>query len=504
MNPSASLAERTCVAKGWSFRDTFRFHFRFSRVENEPCKEWRDARIGGWFLHHCPDLPRHEVYLADGRFCGVVLGVAVDADGMALEGAVHLASCDTLTAVVSYLEGLAGRFIALIALDGVVRIYFDPTAGLSAVYSARDQAVASCVHLLINRDLKPEPAVRSEDVMQRKSQFMFGETCDADCKRVMANHYLDLETFQLVRHWPKDDFSFQRDTFDRNSAALIISQRLTQILGALANSYSVALPISAGTDSRILLAAARPHLDRIDSFFVHDIYTVTQFDREGAQLLADELGLELQVIDRRTPIFTEFLNDAEIGSIRDRMAIGTSLSFNGIDDLTVTAACLAPSSDLVLRGNAAEMSRANKWTPQTVRNPVSDRDGVAALLNVRENQLEDTVEPSRLDELLRGYAAWREKVPQGACDRLPDLAHIELFMPAGPNNVYYAFTRNFYINPYNDRQILLQTAWFHPLARRRKKLVAKIIANTTPKLDKLPYIRELKQRFKDAKKKGVA
>lgn len=504
MDLSASLAERTCVVKGWSFKDTFRFHFRLSGTETKPCTEWQEARIGEWFLHHCPDLLRHEVYLGDGRYCGVVLGVAVDADGMVLEGAVHLPSCDTLAEVASYLEGLAGRFIALIALDGAVRMYFDPTAGLSAVYSARDQAVASCVHLAINRELKPEPAVRSEDVMQRKSQFIFGETCDADCKRVSANHYLDLETFQLVRHWPKADFSFQAESFDRNGAAHMISQRLTQILGGLSNSYSVALPISAGTDSRILLAAARPHLDRIDSFFVHDIYTVTQFDREGAQMLADELGLELQVIDRRKPIFSEFLNDAEIGSIRERMAIGTSLSFNGIDDLAVRAACLTPSCELVLRGNAAEMSRANKWTPQTVRKPVSDRDGVAALLNVRENQLEDVVAPSRLEKLLLGYAAWRETVPEGARDRLPDLAHIELFMPTGPNNVYYAFTRNFYINPYNDRQILLQTAWFHPLARRRKKLVAKIIANTTPKLDKLPYIRELKQRHKDAKKKDVS
>lgn len=487
---------------GWDFGATFRYQFRLSRHRWQPHETWQANRIGDWHLAHCPDLPCHDVILSDGTKAGLVLGTAVDALGQMLNGAARISEGASLQHVQAYIEGLAGRFIAILHLNAENRVYFDPTAGLSAVYSRQDRALASSVHMLLDRDIIPEPAVGADAVLKRESQFLLGETCDAECRRVMANHFLDLNTFELGRHWPKPDERFDQGGRDRAAVARQIADRLSQILGALASGASVALPLSAGTDSRILLAAATPHLSRIDSFYTHDIYRVTRFDRQGAQLLADLTGVSLQVIDRAAPEFTDFMNDEDLEDLRSRMAVRTGLAFNGIDAATTRAVSLTPGTDLVLRGNVAEMTRANKWTLQSARHGASVEDGLAALLNVRAEHLSDRLEPARLKSLRARYAAWAESLPEGVRTRLPDLAHAEVFMPTAPNNVYYAFTRNFYLNPFNDRHLINLTAWFHPLARKKGRLVMKIIGHANPALNGVPYLRDLKRAARGAMAAG--
>ncbi|WP_135507354.1 hypothetical protein [Roseovarius aestuariivivens] len=498
MKRKVCLAETLCETHGWDFSEAFPFQFRLSRSRTSPSDGWAEARLGNWHLKHCPRLPRHELLSAKGRVLGFVLGVAVDAAGHSLDGRVDLEGPETIEALEAYLEGLAGRFIAVVSVGGAQRVYFDATAGLSAVYSKADRVVASSVPLAINREIDPEPGIPADRVLAREGQFLLGETCDRQCRRVYANHYLDLTSFELCRHWlgPEDDF--EAAGTDRNAVAAEIAARLSQVIAALAGAYGSALPLSAGTDSRLLLAAAMPVLDRIERFYVHDIYKVTRFDREGAEMLAREVGVTLEVIDGKAPEFETFMSEEDLAELRRKMAFRTGLSFDGIDAPTVRAVSRTPETRLVLRGNGAEMTRANKWTRAMAAQGCSVEDGLAALLNMRAEHLEERVAPDRLESLRARYADWHGTLPPSARTRMPDMAHAELFMPAAPNNVYYAFGRNFYINPFNDRRLLFLTAAFHPLARKRHKLVGKVIQCCNPRLNELPYLAEIKSRHRRA------
>ncbi|MDT8327035.1 MAG: hypothetical protein RQ750_06585 [Roseovarius sp.] len=491
-----------CVANGWDFAEVFRYQFRLSLEAPAPCAAWRGKRVGKWHLHHCPDLRAHEIVLGNGTKAGVVLGVAVDATGQVLKGKTKLAGISDLDALERYIEGLAGRFIVVIAAFDHERVYFDPTGGLTAVYSPEDSVVASSVHVLARRDIAPNETVTADQVLARETQFILGETCDRHCHRIRANHYLDLATLDLVRHWPRAEDAFTEDSMSREDMIAGISERLAQIIGALSGGFTTALPISGGTDSRILLAASRDCLDQIEHFYVHDIYRVTEFDRLSATRIARELGLPLQVIHHSAPGF-DAMDDLALANLRQKMAHRTSLSFNGIDDATVRAVTHAPSADLVLRGNLAEMTRANKWSRELAGHAVGPEDGLTFLTSKSPEELRAAWTPERYERMLARYGAWVDTLPEPAHQRIPDLAHIEVFAPAAPNNVYYAFEQNFYINPYNDRRILHMTARFHPLARMKRQLVNGIIDGLMPELTGLPYGSHYKKLFRSLRAQGI-
>lgn len=498
MKRTICAAQAVCEANGWGFDETFPFQFRLSKSRTSPSENWMHFRLGDWNLHHCPRLPRHELVFGSGRTVGVVLGVAVDQEGACLNGRVVLEGKGTIDALETYIEGLAGRFIAVVAAFGTKRVYFDPSGGLSAVYSNKDKAVASSVHLAVNREIEPLTTVSAKDVQARKAQFALGETCDIHCRRIYANHYLDLADFELKRHWLGAEDDFETAGEDRNGLAERITGRLGQVMAALAGGYSTTLPISGGTDSRLLLAAATPVLDRIERFFMHDIRWITQFDRKVAVALAQEVGVKLEVVDRDDPEFERCLTDDQVATLRDVMALRTSLAFNGINKATVRAVEMAPATELVLRGNGAEMTRANKWTRETAVTGCSIDDGLAALLNMRAKDLSDRLAPDRLESLRERYGAWCDGLPEPARARLPDMAHSEVFMPSAPNNVYYAFAPSFYVNPFNDRRMFFDTAAFHPRARRRRRLVGKMIELSKPCLNQIPYKDDALQQFRQS------
>lgn len=493
---------RACAANGWDFAEVFKYQFRLSLDAPAPCSAWRGKRVGQWHLHHCPDLRCHELVLANGTKAGVLLGVAVDTAGLVVKGKTRLAGISDLDALERYIEGLAGRFVVVIAAFDQERVYFDPTGGLTAVYSPKDCVVASSVHVLSRREIAPNKTVTADQVLARKTQFLLGETCDRECHRIRANHYIDLATLDLVRHWPRDEDEFTEENMSREDMISGISERLAQIMGALVGGFTTALPISGGTDSRILLAASRDCLDQIEHFYVHDIYRVTEFDRLSATRIARELGLPLQVIHHTAPGFAA-MDDLALANLRQKMAHRTSLSFNGIDDATVRAVTHAPSADLVLRGNLAEMTRANKWNRELAGHVVGPKDGLMFLTSKSLEELQEQWTPERYDRMVARYGDWINSLPEPARQRVPDLAHIEVFAPAAPNNVYYAFEQNFYINPYNDRHILHMTARFHPLARMKRQLVNGIIDGLMPELTNLPYGSYYKRMFKNLRAQGT-
>ena len=73
--------------------------------------------------------------------------------------------------------------------------------------------------------------------------------------RLLPNHFLDLRQWEAVRHWPKAEILPVGDT---DQAVTQVVERVRLHMKALVAKKPVLLRLTAGQDSRVLLACARP------------------------------------------------------------------------------------------------------------------------------------------------------------------------------------------------------------------------------------------------------
>jgi hypothetical protein len=107
-------------------------------------------------------------------------------------------------------------------------------------------------------------------------------------RRLLPNHFLDLSAWKSIRHWP-GNLGLKVDN-NVGEAVRGIIQIIKNNLYAVANNHFVHLSLTAGRDSRMLLACAREILDKINFFtFVNDKQTV---DSHLAGILAKKFNLK--------------------------------------------------------------------------------------------------------------------------------------------------------------------------------------------------------------------
>src|SRR5690606_37349376 len=71
--------------------------------------------------------------------------------------------------------------------------------------------------------------------------------------RLVPNHYLEIESQRLVRYWPRE----QRVDGDIDELRPQITAQLQGLVAAAAQRFELAIGVSAGYDSRVVLAASR-------------------------------------------------------------------------------------------------------------------------------------------------------------------------------------------------------------------------------------------------------
>ena len=107
----------------------------------------------------------------------------------------------------------------------------------------------------------------------------------------MPNHYLDLKTFTAERFWPSRDFRHHRTS---EEAAAIAARALRTFIQACAEQTDVCGTLTAGFDTRVLLAACRPVVARMP--FVTFVDGTPGLDQIRAGELARRFNLDLRLI----------------------------------------------------------------------------------------------------------------------------------------------------------------------------------------------------------------
>lgn len=250
--------------------------------------------IGNMFLQVGDGLKATHLTDVNGTDVGILLGFPIDLPARRMiEG--HWQSPaglgrDPDAFVAETMRILGGRFLWIFRAQDVMRIYPDCSAQVPCVFDPEARYAGSTAYALMTDDeydARFDAALFDELGVNGEGWFPAGLTAHHGLHRLLPNHYLDLNTWAAHRFWSGPETAIADP--DR------VVQEITEIVQAQIEALvdgpkRVAMALTAGHETRLLLACARPYLDRLD--FV----TVTGGDRHEmdtvmAMRIAGDLGL---------------------------------------------------------------------------------------------------------------------------------------------------------------------------------------------------------------------
>ena len=209
-----------------------------------------------------------------------------------------------MMSVENFYQDTGGRYILVLLTQKEKKLFLDPYGSLSAVFSTSEPTVASTPTLLGEKYDWDKEIILSLNMPESDRWFPLGLTPRKRVRRLLPNHYLDLNDWSVVRHWPGDssDLAVEEDT-DKNVSIIISSLKKT--IGIIAERYPIQPCLTAGRDSRMLLACSRDYLANalLITFAGYD----ETVDMHIASKLAKKLGLRHSFIPIRTATDDEML-----------------------------------------------------------------------------------------------------------------------------------------------------------------------------------------------------
>jgi hypothetical protein len=402
---------------------------------------WERRTLNGWHLGAHPDAHVCDLFSSGGSRLGWIIeplvylnqeGGAVPTDSLTLpadgcsSGAIERALYGRDERGRSSGGGIEGMWVAIIfggtEQAPLRRVYLG--AIHSVVYSVDHGAVAT-THNLIPGLTRDQALSRAFDPLATNRFFTFGLTAFTGLRRLLPNHYLDLDTFQAVRHWPSEALEPLNSGQEGAVAIVKHTHRLLRALSTAYRSYRIFL--SAGRDSRAVLASLRPLLDEgaidlvLSTTVGHDLQS--RVDVHAARQLARIAGLPHEVTERGRH------SGRSAGAGRAFVRIGESKSGPILSAPGVTN--LQPHDGrFILAGMGGEVGRSYYWAIRP-----SSNGATPEILAKR------TGSPGTRT-VLEAAGAWIQGLPPGirasARDTL-DLAYVEQRLGCWESSTRYLF-----------------------------------------------------------------
>ena len=449
---------------------------------------WPRRELAGWTLRHDRDLPAFDLREAGGGRIGWILGHPVDiaarrivTDDLVVPAARGDPSFERRFQDWLYTHG--GRFVAIV-LEPQPRAYHDVFAGLPILFEPGTRRLSSSPFLLVDpgEPVPDSPLIEILDPFGTSRYYPFEGTCHRDAYQLLPSHGLDLTTFAARRIWPLGPFApvAPADAVD------LVGDVVSAAIEAAAAAGRAAMGLTAGGDSRMMLACARGIAETLELFTVPHADPVGQTDVETATAIAHRFGLDhhcLRWVDGT-------VDDMRLWYYRTGALAGESRGARGVRTYDQLA---ADGRRLRLSGTGVELARGIAWTEAEKRSAA--HDGSSTKLSAAD--------------LLGRISVPRHPLLEAAAERwiasLPDLGPLEaidLFALEthggwiGPITLGNpgAFTTTIY--PFANRAILDAIFGLPRDYRGRDRLRRDVVASRWPELgavriNHIPHTRRL-------------
>lgn len=227
---------------------------------------WATRQASGWTLATHPALPVAEIAAPEQARAGWLVGYPIAGDELGPPAwRLPPGALASAAALEQALAELGGRFVAIVLAGPLARLYLDACGSLAAVYSTQAPVVASTPSLIGGREHAwDDELARFLQMPASGRWYPFGLTPRRNVERLLPNHYLDLASWSAHRHWAGPAI----EAGEQPVPALVetIVSRTQRNIAAAAQRYPLHLSLTAGRDSRMLLACARAQTERIVFF----------------------------------------------------------------------------------------------------------------------------------------------------------------------------------------------------------------------------------------------
>lgn len=432
---------------------------------------YRRREIAGLTLSFDERFRCCELCDVNGALFGTLIGFAYDKQHHRFLGTgqvdLPIEIRDLATFERELIPRLAGAFV-LVTHDRLPRrIYLDPGGSLPIVFSAEDRIAAASAALFLD---DASYAARFDhglyDAMIAREGgggWISGTlTAHRGVHRLLPNHYLDLDSWAAHRYWPRpEDFqSWKR--FD--DAVAVITDSLRDFTGAVCKEFRVGITLTAGFDSRLMLASGRDVLSSC-SFFT---FTApgSKIDVDVSKRLAERFGLGHRVIPVQEATESERV-------IWDRTVGDCMVEQNRLTHPTLRMV----EGDVIMTGMYGELGRCRLYR--------QDLDEInAATINTRfvVSRLTIPSYPAQLanvDEWFDGVAGLPNSV-------ILDLAFLELKFGSwamGQHPLQNALKLHFF--PFSQRDVLEAFMGVSPSEKGTERLFRACIDDLWPQLSEI-------------------
>lgn len=440
-------------------------------------EDWFSNSIGQWSLNYDAALPVVRLDHPSGAPIGWMLGHPISDAGVVVSStALSLSPEVTRTAesLEDFIYSFGGRFAVAIVAGGCPRFYLDPCGSLSAVFSEARRIVASTPGLIPYDDRTSDRRrlARGIGIPATNGMYPLGLTPRSGIDRLLPNHYLDLDCWQANRHWPGRALS---EPTTVEEALGTIAHIVKRNVSAIAAHASTRLTLTAGKDSRMLLACSRDHAQEIEYLTVDIGDDGSQVDCEVAAQIAQTFGI------RHTLLRSERLETADLDEWMSRIGHATG-EIRGSSCATTMKKATSHDSAL-LKGNAGEIARGFYWFDDDSEDSVIPPERLAFHCHCPP-----------YEEVLSRARHWLETAPVADSLQLLDLFYIEQRLGCWAGVWTYADCEaGFNIFPMCHRAVIDEMLRLPTAYRRSGRLMQDIIAREWPEMLRWPFNQGLRR-----------
>jgi hypothetical protein len=365
--------------------------FVLSAVKDRAPQTWLCDHLDGWFLARHHTLPVVRLIGTANRHVGWMLGYPISEAGVLLGDGeeLQLPPEASSEAVEDFIYSFGGRFAVVLLGGDSPRFYLDPCGTLSAVFCAHQRIVASTPNL-IPYDEQTRDRVDLANALgipHTNAMYPFGLTPRYLIDRILPNHFLELSTWQAVRHWPKHPLGEGSIA----EAIVEVAEITKRNIAAIVSKTPTYLMLTAGKDSRMLLACSKAHAGRLELVTARIGDDTAAVDCDIARRIAKRFGLNHRVL----PTKASTQEDLDEWTYRTSNATGENRGWK-----TITMYKALAGGHAVLFANANELAWNDTFEWLNSKTPV-----------IRPELLLEACGCPPMEEPMARAAAWVRSLP---------------------------------------------------------------------------------------------
>ena len=254
----------------------FRRQFLLARAPIEALSDWNCIRVADFYLYNHPDLEVNKVSQSTKTI--LLLGYLFDSREHTKQNADILEdilrASSSFNEFISAIKQYAGRFILIYHDSECLKLVQDALSLREVYYTTGNNLVVcgSQPNLIALHSSPRLETTRKQEILDfyhnhmklvRNQSLWVGDGTFYDgIKHLLPNHCLDLMSLSAHRYWPNTVLS----RLDLGETVNRMCSFLQGMMKAVTHRQSVMLAVTAGTDSRTLLAASRVVQDKVYYF----------------------------------------------------------------------------------------------------------------------------------------------------------------------------------------------------------------------------------------------